>query len=148
VVRALIVVVLSHHHFDHGGGLAHFLETNQKVKVYLRRWNAGNRYFRACGIINKLVGLDRMSFQKHTGRFVFVDAFTEIAPDVFILVEIGNPYPQPKGNRYLFVRDGDAYRLDSFEHELVMVVREKEGLVVFTERICQLAAALRSRNAL
>jgi len=131
-IQEVDMVVVSHYHFDHGGGLAYFLETNQKAKVYLRRWNAGNCYFRAFGIINKLVGLDRMLFQKHADRFVFVDAFTEIAPDVFILVEIGNPYPQPRGNRYLFVRDGDAYRLDSFEHELVMVVREKEGLVVFT----------------
>ena len=131
-IQEVDMAVVSHHHFDHGGGLAYFLETNQKAKVYLRRWDGGDCYFRAFGIINKFVGLDRTLFQKHAGRFVFVDAFTEIAPDVFILVEIGNRYPQPKGNRYLFVRDGDAYRLDSFEHELVMVVREKEGLVVFT----------------
>lgn len=131
-IQEVDLAVLSHHHFDHGGGLAHFLETNQKAEVYLRRWGAEDRCFRALGIINKPVGLDRMLFRKHADRFTFVDTFTAIAPDVFILVEIGNPYPQPKGNRYLFVRNGDAYRLDSFDHELVMAIREQEGLAVFT----------------
>jgi 7,8-dihydropterin-6-yl-methyl-4-(beta-D-ribofuranosyl)aminobenzene 5'-phosphate synthase len=61
-----------------------------------------------------------------------VDQPTEIAPDVFILTEIGESYPQPKGSRYLFVEKGGARSLDGFEHELVMVLRQEDGLVVFT----------------
>jgi len=61
-----------------------------------------------------------------------VDAFTEVSPDVSILTEIGKPCLQPKGNRHLFVRRGNTCSLDSFEHELIMVVRETGGLVVFT----------------
>jgi 7,8-dihydropterin-6-yl-methyl-4-(beta-D-ribofuranosyl)aminobenzene 5'-phosphate synthase len=48
-IQAVDMAVVSHHHFDHGGGLAYFLETNQKAKVYLRRWNAGS------GGVNELV---------------------------------------------------------------------------------------------
>ena len=131
-VRAVDMVVISHHHFDHGGGLAHFLETNTRAKVYLKRHDAGNCYFKAFGILEKYIGLDTSLFEKYADRFEFVDRFTEISPEIFILTEIGKPYPVPKGNRYLFVKQGNTYTLDDFKHELMMVVREKEGLVVFT----------------
>jgi 7,8-dihydropterin-6-yl-methyl-4-(beta-D-ribofuranosyl)aminobenzene 5'-phosphate synthase len=132
-IREVNMLVISHHHYDHGGGLAHFLETNSKAKVYLRRNEAGDPYYRALfGIINRYVGLDKGLLRKHADRFEVVDEFAEIWPDVFILIEIGNQYPLPRGNRHLFVEEGGTRRLDRFEHELVMVVREKEGLVVLT----------------
>ena len=131
-IQDVDMAVISHHHFDHGGGLVHFLETNAKAKVYLRRNEAGDCYFRAFGILNKYIDLDKSLFHKYADRFEFVDESTETSPDVFILTEIGKPYPQPKGNRYLFVKKENTRSLDSFEHELVMVIREGEGLVVFT----------------
>ena len=132
-IREVDVVVVSHHHYDHGGGLAHFLETNSKAKVYLRRNQAGDPHIRAFfGIVNRYVGLDRSVLRKNADRFEFVDAFTQIRPDVFLLTEIGNRYPLPKGNRHLFVEDGGTRELDRFEHELILVVRDKEGLVVVT----------------
>jgi 7,8-dihydropterin-6-yl-methyl-4-(beta-D-ribofuranosyl)aminobenzene 5'-phosphate synthase len=131
-IQVVDMAIISHYHFDHGGGLTYFLETNQKAKVYLRRWNVGDCYFRAFGIINKFVGLDRAVFQEHADRFVFVDTFTEVASHVFILTEVESPYPQPRGNRHLFVKEGNARQLDGFKHELEMVFQEPEGLVVFT----------------
>jgi 7,8-dihydropterin-6-yl-methyl-4-(beta-D-ribofuranosyl)aminobenzene 5'-phosphate synthase len=124
--------VISHHHFDHGGGLAHFLETNHRATVYLKRSEAQDFYFRALGVIKKYVGLDAELLQQHADRFVFVDQFTEILQGVYILTEIVQRSPIPKGNRWLFVSDGGSFSPDSFEHELVMAVREGDELVVFT----------------
>ena len=132
-LAAVNLAVISHHHYDHGGGLPQFLEMNSLAKIYLRSHDATNAYFRAFGgLLKRPIGLDRTLFQTYADRFEFVDQFTEIAPDLFILTEIGEPYPQPKGNRYLFIEGEGGRRLDTFEHELVMVLRQDDGLVVFT----------------
>jgi len=91
-IQQVDMVVISHHHYDHGGGLAHFLEANQKAKIYLRQCEEREYYFRALGIISKYVGLDKSLFQRYADRFDFVDEFTEISPGVFILTQIEKPY--------------------------------------------------------
>ena len=125
-------LVISHHHFDHGGGLARFLEVNHKAKVYLRKSEEEDFYFRVPGILSRYVGLDQELLEKQADRFEFVDSFTEILPGVYILTEIPHHYALPKGNQRLFVKRGKTFSLDRFEHELIMVEKEKEELVVFT----------------
>ena len=131
-IQKVGMVVISHHHYDHGGSLDHFLKANQNAKIYLRQREEREYWFRALGIINKYVGLDKNLFHRYADRFNFVDKFTEISPDVFILTKIGKPYSLPKGNRHLFAKKGNIYELDKFEHELIMVIKEEKGLVVFT----------------
>lgn len=132
-LAAVDLAIVSHHHYDHGGGLAQFLEMNSRAKVYLRRHDATDFYFRALGgLLKRPIGLDRTLFDTYLDRFEFVDQPTEIAPDIFILTEIGQPYPEPKGNRYLFVEREGNRSLDSFDHELVAVLRQEDGLVVLT----------------
>lgn len=124
--------VISHHHFDHGGGLATFLEENQQARVYLRKSSTEQFYLDIFGLLRRPVGLDEAPFQLHPQRFVFVNQFSEISPDVFILTKINQEHAMPKGNRHLFIGSGPAKRPDDFEHELILVIRQSTGLVVFT----------------
>jgi 7,8-dihydropterin-6-yl-methyl-4-(beta-D-ribofuranosyl)aminobenzene 5'-phosphate synthase len=131
-IQDVDLAILSHRHFDHGGGLARFLETNQKAKVVLRRAPEREYTFRAWGVIHKAIGVDKSLFQRYGKRFEFVDAFTEVAPRVFILTNIEKPYPPPRGNRHLYADQGDVHELDRFEHELIAVIQKDDGLVVLT----------------
>jgi 7,8-dihydropterin-6-yl-methyl-4-(beta-D-ribofuranosyl)aminobenzene 5'-phosphate synthase len=126
------LAVLSHHHFDHGGGLATFLEANHKARVYLRNCITEQFYLDIFGLFKRRIGLDETLFQRHPQRFVHLSQFSEIAPDVFILTKIKTQHPMPKGNRHLFIGTGSAKRLDDFEHELILVIKQSTGLVVFT----------------
>ena len=126
------LAVISHHHFDHGGGLPLFLKENSSAPVYLKGRRNEEYYLRLLGIFKKYVGLDDRLFVEHADRFAFVDEFTEISPGVFIITEIEKSYPQPKGNRLLFSKQGKSWRLDPFEHELIFVIQEEDGLVVIT----------------
>jgi len=131
-IREVDLAIISHHHFDHGGGLARFLEVNSKAPVIMRRRGSGEHTFSVFGIINRYVGLDHRLFEEVPSRFQFVDESVEVSPGIFILTELEEKYPRPKGNRWLFVKEGGPRSPDTFEHELILAIREKGELVVIT----------------
>jgi len=51
---------------------------------------------------------------------------------VLLIPKIEITYPKPKGNRYMYLEKGSTWRLDDFSHELLMVIKEEDGLVVFS----------------
>lgn len=131
-VSAIDFAVLSHQHFDHGGGLERFFELNDRAKVYLRQSRSADRVFKALLVVKRSIGLDSSLFDRFPDRFEFVAESTEVVPGVSLLVDIGATYRRPKGNRHLFVEQDGRLVPDSFDHELVMVVRDDDGLVVFS----------------
>lgn len=125
--------ILTHHHYDHGGGLSVFFEHNTHGKIHLADKPPGSLYFKGLGgIITKYIGLDQTLFGKYPERFQFIKEMVEIAPDFFLFNEIVSTYPRPKGNQKLFAKTDSGYVLDDFSHELVAVMREKDGITVFT----------------
>lgn len=126
------LAVLSHQHYDHGGGLGRFFGVNSTASVHLRDCAINDRYFRALAVVKRTIGLDRAVIDRFPGRFQQVATSAEVAPGVWLLTEIDNAHPRPKGNDHLFVDDGGALKPDPFDHELVMVIREDDGMVIFS----------------
>jgi 7,8-dihydropterin-6-yl-methyl-4-(beta-D-ribofuranosyl)aminobenzene 5'-phosphate synthase len=106
-LKKIDVVIISHAHVDHIGGLASFLWINKKANVYLSRNASRNQDFRS--LCSKM---DEETFN----RIRFVDHSTEITQDIFILTDIKGRYP---------IRD----RVD---HEVVLVIRNNNTLVIFS----------------
>ena len=131
-LKAIQAVILSHHHYDHGGGLSRFFEINPEAMVFLKEAPRGDCYFKALLFPRKYIGIDNYLFEIHPHRFIFIKDFTEIMPDVYIFTRIGSTYPKPKGNRYLYVKRNAEWYLDDFEHELIMAIKENGKLVIFT----------------
>jgi 7,8-dihydropterin-6-yl-methyl-4-(beta-D-ribofuranosyl)aminobenzene 5'-phosphate synthase len=129
---AVDAAVLSHHHFDHGGGLKRFFELNAGARVHLGRMPEGECWFKRLLLLKRYIGLDTSLFGTHAERFSEVIEPVEILPDVFLLPEIGGAHARPAGNRSLCLRDARGFRPDDFRHEIVMVIKEKDQLVVFT----------------
>lgn len=130
-ISKIDLAVISHHHFDHGGGLATFLKANDHAKIYLKKSRTEDFYLHIFGIIRRKIGLDVTLFQKYPQRFSFLDEFSEIVPGVFIVTKIDKIHHTPKGNRHLFKAEGNSRILDDFEHEAILVIRQEAGLVVF-----------------
>jgi 7,8-dihydropterin-6-yl-methyl-4-(beta-D-ribofuranosyl)aminobenzene 5'-phosphate synthase len=131
-VDSVDVAVLSHHHFDHGGGLKRFFELNSNAKVYLADAPDGECYIKIMGFLKKYIGLDRAMMDDHRERFEFVGKPTEIIPDVFIFPKIADTHPKPPGNKHLFLKTEGRLSPDEFSHEIVMAVKEHGKLVIFT----------------
>ncbi|HVP80353.1 MAG TPA: MBL fold metallo-hydrolase [Thermodesulfobacteriota bacterium] len=124
--------VLSHHHFDHGGGLKKFLELNSNAKVHLGETPNGDCCARLFWFMKKYVGLEKALLKTCPDRFAIVRQPTQILPDVFIFPNILDTYPRPKGNKRLYLRKNGKMTPDNFSHEIVMAIKENGKLVVFT----------------
>ncbi len=142
--------VVSHAHYDHGGGLGAFIEKNDHAPIYIGQGAAGN--YRANGAaifpalieplvysltqsrkrFSRYVGLDKAHLYNTPKRFVEVAATQEIASDVFLIAHTTNHHPTPEGNKYLLKEDDGMLVRDDFGHELIMVVRDPDGMVLIT----------------
>jgi len=131
-ITEIEVAAVSHQHFDHGGGLEHFLETNQHAPVYLRECPVSDRWFKALGVIKRPIGLDADPFDRFSDRVEFVSGMRVIATGIYLLTSIGSTHPRPRGNSRLFVESNGMLERDTFDHELMMVIHEDDGMVVFT----------------
>ncbi|MCG8532824.1 MAG: MBL fold metallo-hydrolase [Desulfovibrionales bacterium] len=130
-LKAIDTCVISHRHYDHFNGLERFLPLNQQATVYLRNAVVQEYYFKAF-FSKRDIGIHARLFDEYPDRFTFVDGKAEIAPSVFLLTDICTSYPRPAGNKYLYVKDTQGLRRDDFAHELIMVVKEDDGLILFS----------------
>ena len=110
--------VLSHGHYDHGGGLLRFLEINQTAPVYLRREAFGAHYNGTA----KYIGLDEQLKNSH--RLIFVPDVLEIAPGITLtggaMPELIHPI-EPYG---LTRREGENFLPEDFRHEQYLLIEE------------------------
>lgn len=125
------VTAISHGHFDHGGGLRRFMEVNQASPIYLHTHAEKDHFFKVFRV-KRDIGLDKTLFVDYADRIRLIDEFTELAKDAFLLTDIKIKYPTPTGNKYIYAKKGNQLVRDDFAHELMMVVREDNGLVLFS----------------
>ena len=124
--------VVSHHHYDHGGGLEALLNTCPGMPVYLHASASTRRWFSAFRLLKRPIGIDPTVFTSHPDNFHYLDADREVLPGVHVLTSIERRYPAPRGNRFLYVEVDGKLQHDPFDHEIVLAIEERGGLVVFT----------------
>jgi 7,8-dihydropterin-6-yl-methyl-4-(beta-D-ribofuranosyl)aminobenzene 5'-phosphate synthase len=121
------MVVLSHGHYDHTGGLDHFLKVNSKARVYAKRaifeqkYSGRNRFIGT--IPNETLLNDRM---------VYVDAITELDDQVFILPTIQIYDPVDTNFKGFNIKTGNDYHPDQFNDELFLVLKHKNQINILT----------------
>jgi 7,8-dihydropterin-6-yl-methyl-4-(beta-D-ribofuranosyl)aminobenzene 5'-phosphate synthase len=131
-IGAVDVAVISHGHYDHAGGLERFFQENSRAQVYMAGGADLNHYSKDPGSPYKYIGIDENVLNKYNNRITFLKGRTEIMDDIFILKEFKKGYPIPKGNKYLYMEKEGAILNDTFDHEIVMVLKEDKAIVVFS----------------
>lgn len=117
------IVVISHGHKDHGGGLEAFLEVNKKAKIYINK-NAFAKYYAAMTFFFKLyIGLDE-SLKNNSG-IVFTDDIFTIDEGLVLFSNVSGTKFLPSGNKQLLVKSARKYIEDDFSHEQNLIINEK-----------------------
>lgn len=122
--------VISHGHYDHGGGLEAFLKETAQIPIYLQT-TAFESYYNAQ---KKYIGLDKKliceNHQKE--RFYFVDDYVKIAEgiELFSCNEKKRLFPHTSNN--LFSEKEKVFTEDVFCHELYLLLTENEKRVLIS----------------
>lgn len=122
--------ILSHAHFDHSDGLAAFFERNKKASFYLRQSAAENCYDCRNGK-SKYIGIHRGFLDAYKDRLVYVSGDYELAPGVY-LIPHKTPGLEEQGKKFhMFLKIGENWYPDGFQHEQSLVFDTPRGLVIF-----------------
>lgn len=118
--------VVSHGHYDHGGGLSTFLTENQKANIYIHKEAFRPHYsLRETGL--RHIGLDE-SFLGNE-RLVFCEEITRMSNDMILFANVQGNCCNPFGNRLLF--GPSKTENDLFGHEQNLIIEEGNNVVLF-----------------
>lgn len=110
--------VLSHGHYDHGGGLGSFMEINKNAPIYMSS-HAFEPYYSGA---EHYIGLDPALIGNP--RFTYVEEDMRIDPELELYSCNGLPRPYQTDGAGLNVLCGPVLRPDDFRHEQYLLIRD------------------------
>ncbi len=126
-VESIDLVILSHGHYDHTGGLKAFLEINKRAKVFCKKEILTAKYNSAHLFIGTLPDWD--SIQE---RIVFIDDTTKLGEDTFILTDIPILSPTDTHFENLLIKKDNVYLKDEMADELFLAIRYEGKINILT----------------
>jgi 7,8-dihydropterin-6-yl-methyl-4-(beta-D-ribofuranosyl)aminobenzene 5'-phosphate synthase len=122
------ILVLSHAHSDHTGGLKYFLQNNNKAKIYLSSYIDDSKYYSIRRGKKRDLSIDYPLTQKYQNRFIKVINNLELSPSIEIISKIPTLYEQPKANSTLFAGNSN----DNFKHEIALCLKGKKETILLS----------------
>lgn len=121
------VAVLSHGHYDHGGGLLHFLELNTHATVWVSP-HAFEPHFNANG---KNIGL-QPELSGHPRLRQVTTGEVNLAPGITLHGAADMPTPYPAEGSGMTAIVGGKRLADDFRHEQYLLIEEAGQRVLFS----------------
>ncbi len=124
------LLIISHAHGDHGGGLEAFLKANKKAKVYVHR-SAFDAYYSARSKDElTYIGLDEKL--KENERLIFTENNFRIKDNIRLFSNVLQKGSLPRSNRTLFMKREGRILPDCFEHEQNLILEEEGKTLLVT----------------
>ena len=116
--------ILSHGHYDHGGGIKRFLEINDHAKVYVSQHAFGDYY----NAEEKYIGLDWELLNEE--RIVFVRDNLTLSDTLSLHTCPNFPQVYFTDAYGMQVKRRDQLETDDFRHEMYLLIREGERRIL------------------
>lgn len=112
------MMILSHGHYDHGGGLKKFIEINKKAPIYMSRYAFEPHY----NGTEKYIGLD--SSLENSERIIFTDEITKISDKLTLYSCNDREKMTDLGSFGLNMLENGRLVPDDFRHEQYLLIKE------------------------
>lgn len=116
--------ILSHGHYDHGGGLKKFFEINKTAPVYMSKYAFEPHY----NGTEKYIGLDT-SLEK-SDRIIFTDDVFKINNQMTLYSCNDREKKYPANSFGLLMKNGENFVDDDFRHEQYLEVTENDKKIL------------------
>jgi 7,8-dihydropterin-6-yl-methyl-4-(beta-D-ribofuranosyl)aminobenzene 5'-phosphate synthase len=135
-VKSNRYTVISHGHYDHGGGLSALFEQAPYSRVFLSekafdplmKGDVGEKYFYA----EKSIGLNTGLLKSQKDNLVPIGKKTELEDNIYLETDLEEPNKRPENSRLCRIDNEKTMIPDDFRHEIYLTVREQESLFIFT----------------
>lgn len=114
-------VVLSHGHYDHGGGLLDFAKINSHARIYVRE-NAFLDFYHGKDENKRYIGLDKRI--SNLAQLYYVSGNMRIDKELFLFTNVTSRILWPSSNLELTVEKDGVLVQDDFSHEQYLVISQ------------------------
>ncbi len=129
-LKQVDIAVLSHAHYDHGGGLEAFMELNDKATIYIHEEAFNNVYSERESGEKVYAGLKQAL--KKSDRIVFTSKYKHIDNGIATFSGVKAHRFVPRGNNHLYKQIGKKLIKDDFSHEQNLILKENDRSVLIS----------------
>jgi 7,8-dihydropterin-6-yl-methyl-4-(beta-D-ribofuranosyl)aminobenzene 5'-phosphate synthase len=120
-LKAVDLAILSHGHYDHGGGLKAFCQLNDTAKICLRKGSFGDYVALEEDGSLRYIGLDP-TLQAYADRLVFTEEQAQLDEELLLFSDVPDTYGALSASAKLKERQGASLLQDRFLHEQDLLI--------------------------
>lgn len=124
-------IIMSHHHWDHTGGLGPVLDLKGMVDIYAHP-DFFKESYSVTGNTARYIGVPypRPLLEAKGARFNFSDQFRQIEPGLWLTGEVPRHTDYELGDGKQMIKSGEGYVKDDLRDDQSVVVETEKGLFI------------------